>query len=86
MYLRLRAGGQSHRLIEAAVGAGMGVWLSVLFGSVIVAAYKMGMVHERSTVSKASTFQQGGSQAMADEPDTEGVLEIRNEKPVIELG
>jgi len=58
----------------------------VLFGCIIVAAYKMGMVHERSVVEKASNLTQGGSQTNNEQTSNEGVLEIRRDKPVIDLG
>ena len=57
----------------------------VLFGSVIVAAYKMGLVHERDIVSKTTSLVTGGSTAAVDERNVEGVLEIRKEKPALEL-
>jgi UDP-GlcNAc:undecaprenyl-phosphate/decaprenyl-phosphate GlcNAc-1-phosphate transferase len=57
----------------------------VLFGSVIVAAFKMGMVHERTSVAKAATLEKSKSHATGEELNTEGVLEIRTDKPVVEL-
>jgi len=58
----------------------------VLFGCIVVAAYKMGMIHERVVVDKAANFTAGGSQASNEDATTEGVLEIRKDKPVIDLG
>jgi UDP-GlcNAc:undecaprenyl-phosphate/decaprenyl-phosphate GlcNAc-1-phosphate transferase len=57
----------------------------VLFGSVIVAAYKMGMVHERVVLEKAGKLSESGSEVTGEEISTEGVLEIRREKPVIDV-
>ncbi|HEX8342469.1 MAG TPA: MraY family glycosyltransferase [Tepidisphaeraceae bacterium] len=58
----------------------------VLFGSIIVAAYKIGMVHEQAkSVDKATNFIASGSHATSDELDTSGVLEIRKERPVAEI-
>ena len=57
----------------------------VLFGSVIVAAYKMGLVHERDIVTKTTSLAAGGSTAPVDERNVDGVLEIRKEQPVLEL-
>lgn len=55
----------------------------VLFGCVIVAAYKMGMVHERVVVNRAGKLKESGSQMTGEEIITEGVLEIRKESTVI---
>lgn len=55
----------------------------VLFGCVIVAAYKMGMVHERVVVNRAGKLKESGSQMTGEEITTEGVLEIRKESTVI---
>jgi len=57
----------------------------VLFGSVIVAAYKMGMVHERVVVESAGKLSSSGSEATGEEISNEGVLEIRKKRPVIDL-
>jgi UDP-GlcNAc:undecaprenyl-phosphate/decaprenyl-phosphate GlcNAc-1-phosphate transferase len=58
----------------------------VLFGCVIVAAYKMGMVHERVVVEKAGKIGESGSEVTGEAITTEGgVLEIRKQKPVIDL-
>lgn len=53
----------------------------VLFGCVIVAAYKMGMIHERIIVEKAGKIEQSGSQMTSEPVSTEGVLEIRKDTP-----
>ncbi len=52
----------------------------VLFGSVIVTAYKLGMIHERVIIEKTGSFSDSGSEATGEEMSTEGVLEIRKEK------
>jgi UDP-GlcNAc:undecaprenyl-phosphate GlcNAc-1-phosphate transferase len=51
----------------------------VIFGSIVVAAYKMGMVHERPAVVKRRTLD--GSDSVAPSPSSEPaqVLEIRDE-------
>ncbi|MCS7033551.1 MAG: undecaprenyl/decaprenyl-phosphate alpha-N-acetylglucosaminyl 1-phosphate transferase, partial [Phycisphaerae bacterium] len=51
----------------------------VIFGSIIVAAYKMGMVHERPTVVKPKSIEGNDLIKTSDEPT--GVLEIRGEAP-----
>jgi len=58
----------------------------VLFGSIVVTAYKMGMVHERVIVEKPSKMT-GDNVATAPtaEISPEGILEIRSEKPLIEM-
>jgi UDP-GlcNAc:undecaprenyl-phosphate GlcNAc-1-phosphate transferase len=57
----------------------------VLFGSIIVAAYKMGLVHEREVVTKTASLAAGGSTAAIDEGKIDGVLEIRKDKPVLDV-
>jgi UDP-GlcNAc:undecaprenyl-phosphate GlcNAc-1-phosphate transferase len=57
----------------------------VLFGSIIVAAYKMGMVHERAVVDKPSDLTQGNTQASHADIAPDGVLEIREDRPVIDI-
>jgi UDP-GlcNAc:undecaprenyl-phosphate GlcNAc-1-phosphate transferase len=58
----------------------------VLFGSIIVAAYKIGMVHEQAkSVDKATSFTTSGSQASNEEFTPSGVLEIRKDRPVAEI-
>jgi UDP-GlcNAc:undecaprenyl-phosphate GlcNAc-1-phosphate transferase len=54
----------------------------VIFGSIIVAAYKMGMVHERTVVDKPKPFDEGtlGEGVNVPPPapiDDSGVLEVR---------
>ena len=53
----------------------------VIFGSIIVAAYKMGMVHERPLVVKRRSIE--SSELMASGTDVEpgNVLEIRDDAP-----
>lgn len=58
----------------------------VLFGCVIVAAYKMGMVHERAVVTKTGKIDDSGSQMTGEEISTEGVIEIRKQSPTMGLG
>ncbi len=53
----------------------------VLFGSIIVAAYKMGMVHERVVVDKPSDLTLGGSQASSEQTGAEGVIEFSKDTP-----
>ena len=57
----------------------------VLFGSIIVSAYKMGMIHERVVVDKPSSMSGGNKTAATDDLNPEGVLEIRPEKTVFEV-
>ena len=57
----------------------------VLFGSIIVAAYKMGMVHERHTVMTTTNLAGSDSTSGLDDQNIEGVLEVRRDRPVIEL-
>ncbi len=48
----------------------------VIFGGIIVAAYKMGMVHEKSRVAVRKTLSTPSSMAIGDAPDPDSVLEI----------
>ncbi|MGC4032155.1 MAG: MraY family glycosyltransferase [Tepidisphaeraceae bacterium] len=57
----------------------------VLFGSIIVAAYKMGMIHERNVVAKTTTLAGSESKAEIIEENLDGVLEIRRPQKNIEL-
>ena len=57
----------------------------VLFGSIIVAAYKMGMVHERDVVKTPTNLSDSGSTAAVDDRNVEGVLEVRSERPAVEI-
>lgn len=57
----------------------------VLFGSIIVAAYKMGMIHERDIVTTTTNLAGGGSTAGVDQNNTEGVLEVRRDRPVLDV-
>jgi UDP-GlcNAc:undecaprenyl-phosphate GlcNAc-1-phosphate transferase len=61
----------------------VGVYL-VVFGSIIVAAYKMGMVHERAkkVTRQPLTAGAGGMEAVAATPvESTGVLEVPDEGP-----
>ena len=55
----------------------------VVFGSIIVAAYKMGMVHERPRVVKRSSIDDDDQMTSMREVDRTKVLEIEDtrEKP-----
>lgn len=57
----------------------------VLFGSIIVAAYKMGMVHERQVLEKAAKIDKSSSTVTHEEIGTEGVLEIRKDRPAVDI-
>ncbi|HEX8322904.1 MAG TPA: MraY family glycosyltransferase [Tepidisphaeraceae bacterium] len=57
----------------------------VLFGSIIVAAYKMGMVHERDVVTTTTNLAGGGSTAGVDQHNLDGVLEVRKDQPVLDV-
>jgi len=58
----------------------------VLFGSIVVTAYKMGMIHERVVVETSSKMTAESVAAVpTDEINPEGILEIRSEKPLIDL-
>jgi len=50
----------------------------VIFGSIIVAAYKMGMVHERPRVIRPSTLDAEDSVRPTAEIDPSTVVEIRD--------
>jgi UDP-GlcNAc:undecaprenyl-phosphate GlcNAc-1-phosphate transferase len=51
----------------------------VIFGSIIVAAYKMGMVHEKEVIKKSKSLSVVGSiTAGIDRIDPDSVLEVRN--------
>jgi UDP-GlcNAc:undecaprenyl-phosphate GlcNAc-1-phosphate transferase len=50
----------------------------VIFGSIIVAAYKMGMVHERPRVVKAGGIDADERVTPTDDIDPSGVLEIED--------
>ena len=56
----------------------------VIFGSIIVAAYKMGMVHERPLVVQRRSFD--GSDVAAGAGESDAVLEIRDEAPANRQG
>ena len=49
----------------------------VVFGSIIVAAYKMGMVHEKTRVVKPTSLADTGTAVGPSEVETQNVLEIR---------
>jgi UDP-GlcNAc:undecaprenyl-phosphate/decaprenyl-phosphate GlcNAc-1-phosphate transferase len=49
----------------------------VTFGSIIVAAYKMGMVHEKPGSAPATSLSNGGLESTEGELDSANVLEIR---------
>lgn len=49
----------------------------VVFGSVVVAAYKMGLVHERVKVDKAQPLSSGGGAAVSAELEPGTVLELQ---------
>jgi UDP-GlcNAc:undecaprenyl-phosphate GlcNAc-1-phosphate transferase len=57
----------------------VGIYL-VVFGSIIVAAYKMGMVHERVSPAARKPLGAGDSGAMLGEVEAGSVLEIRPER------
>lgn len=48
----------------------------VIFGSIIVAAYKMGMVHETASVASNKSLEHAGTVMTSDVPDAGEVLEI----------
>jgi UDP-GlcNAc:undecaprenyl-phosphate GlcNAc-1-phosphate transferase len=54
----------------------------VTFGSIIVAAYKMGMVHEKPTFGDATTLEDVASASFATaEMSPAGVMDIRPDRP-----
>ena len=58
----------------------------VLFCSIIVAAYKIGMIHEQArSVGRATSFTASKSLSNNDDIDPSGVLEIRKDRPVAEI-
>jgi hypothetical protein len=52
----------------------------VIFASIMVAAYKMGMVHERRLVVTRRSFDESDVMAPASEIEPSSVLEVRDEK------
>jgi len=54
----------------------------VTFGSIIVAAYKMGMVHEKPRVVPPSTIGPDSMSTADTNANSAGVLEVREEEPV----
>jgi hypothetical protein len=50
----------------------------VVFGSIIVAAYKMGMVHERPRIVKAGGLDEDDTMQPMNEVDASTVLEVQD--------
>ena len=53
-----------------------------IFGSIMVAAYKMGMVHERPVVVKRRTFDASDVMQPTRSIEPDSVLDVREERPV----
>ena len=53
-----------------------------IFGSIMVAAYKMGMVHERPVVVKRRTFDASDVMQPTRSIEPDSVLDVREDRPV----
>jgi UDP-GlcNAc:undecaprenyl-phosphate GlcNAc-1-phosphate transferase len=56
----------------------------VVFGSIIVAAYKMGMVHEKPAVVSAGSLADGGLEPPETELNSDNVMEVRDDEPPVD--
>jgi len=55
----------------------------VTFGSIIVAAFKMGMVHEKPRIVSQRTLADGAMEGLGPDLDSDSVLEIRDVAPPV---